>query len=493
MKLTNRSQPLIFELSQPDRIGATVHDEMVFSVDPSVCIPHQFLRSKKIQLPEVSELDVVRHFIRLSQKNFCVETHFYPLGSCTMKYNPKVSESIVAWPAWQQSHPYQADNLTQGTLELLWNLEKCFCDLTGMDAFSLHPAAGAQSEFTALLIAKAYFKNKGEHRTCVMIPDSAHGTNPSSATLTGFKTVVISTNSDGYVSVESIEEKLNTSIAVVMITCPNTLGIFEKDIRKIAKIVHKFGALMYLDGANFNAIAGLINPYDLGFDMMHINLHKTFGVPHGGGGPGSGILGVRSDLISYLPSFCVKKIDNQFHLYKNKNTIGQLRAFIGNVGALIRAYVYILLLGYDGLQNMSQTAIINANYIRVKLQQSMQLHVNSVCMHECIFSMSSFRKKYAVKMIDISKRLLDYGFYSPTIYFPTIVPEAMMIEPTETESQQTLDAFIDAILSIIQEIKHDAKIVQSAPHHQSIGRLDEVFAARKLILKWDERNIINEN
>ncbi len=477
-------EPLIFEMSVETRRGTTFPKCDVPEKKISNLIPANLLRKKPPQLPQVSEFDVVRHFTRLSKLNFCADTNFYPLGSCTMKYNPKVNEKTSALAGFTHVHPYQIDSEIQGTLELLWQLEKFLCELTGLDAFSLHPAAGAQGELAGLMIARNYFESRKETRTKVLVPDSAHGTNPASATIAGFSVVSVPSNARGRVDKAALQKALGPDVAFVMITCPNTLGLFEDDIQEISRMVHAAGALLYMDGANFNALVGLAEPAKLGFDMMHINLHKTFSVPHGGGGPGAGPLGVKKSLEKFLPMPRIEKHNNEFKLITHeKMSIGQVRAFFGNTGALVRAYTYILALGLDGLTGVSQNAILNANYLLSKLKPLFRPYVAETCMHECVLTGSEYAKE-GIKTLDIVKRLLDYGFYAPTIYFPLIVPEAMMVEPTESESKKSMDDFVAAMRMIAAEAKSDPEKVQTAPHTTPVRRLDEVTAARSPILKW---------
>ena len=478
------SENLIFETSVNGRRGVVYPAPDVPSKPAGKLFPPEFRRKEPCKFPEVSELDVVRHFTRLSQLNFSEDTNFYPLGSCTMKYNPKMNETAASLPGFNDIHPYQEDATTQGTLELLWNLEKMLCELTGMGAFSLHPSAGAQGEFAGLLIARAYFDSLGQKRTKVIVPDSAHGTNPASAALAGYSVMSIPSNARGRVDPETLKKALHDDVAIVMITCPNTLGLFEDDILEIAELVHKNGSLMYMDGANFNALVGLAQPAALGFDIMHLNLHKTFSVPHGGGGPGSGPVGVTKKLEKFLPVPRVEKYEGKFRLMTDPaGSIGRLRCFYGNTGALIRAYAYIVALGLAGMKAVSENSIMNANYIMSRLKKTFKPFVDEPCMHECVLSGSQYAK-IGVKTLDIVKRLLDYGFYAPTIYFPLIVPEAIMIEPTETESKKNMDDFITAMESIIEETVKNPALVQTAPHTTPTKRLDEVTAARNPILKW---------
>ena len=477
-------EPLIFESSVESRRGITFPKCDVPEKKVSTLIPQHLLRNKAPNLPQLSEFDVVRHYTRLSQLNFCADTNFYPLGSCTMKYNPKVNEKTSALSGFTGAHPYQPDSDIQGTLELLWQLERFLCELTGLDAFSLHPAAGAQGELVGLMVARNYFESKNEKRTTVLVPDSAHGTNPASAALAGFSVVSIPSNDRGRINKDALQKALSPDVAFVMITCPNTIGLFEDDIQEIAEMVHKAGALLYMDGANFNALVGLVEPAKLGFDVMHINLHKTFSVPHGGGGPGAGPLGVKKHLEKFLPLPRIQKQGDSFRLItEEKISIGQVRAFFGNTGALVRAYTYIITLGLDGLSGVSQNAILNANYLLAKLKPFFKPYIQESCMHECVLTGADYAKE-GVKTLDIVKRLLDYGFYAPTIYFPLIVPEAMMVEPTETESKKSMDDFVTAMRKISEEAKRDPQKLRSAPHSTPVRRLDEVTAARSPHLKW---------
>ncbi len=477
-------EPLVFEHSVETRRGITFPKCDVPEKKAASLVPQNQLRSKAPQLPQLSEFDVVRHYTRLSQLNFCADTNFYPLGSCTMKYNPKVNEKTSGLSGFTNAHPYQGDADIQGTLELLWQLERFLCELTGLDAFSLHPAAGAQGELVGLMVARNYFESKKEKRTQVLVPDSAHGTNPASAALAGFSVVSIPSNDRGRINKEALQKALSPEVAFVMITCPNTLGLFEDDIQEIADMVHKAGALLYMDGANFNALVGLAEPAKLGFDVMHINLHKTFSVPHGGGGPGAGPLGVKKHLEKFLPLPRIQKEGDTFKLItEEKLSIGQVRAFFGNTGALVRAYTYILSLGLDGLAGVSRNAILNANYLMAKLKPYYKPYIQEACMHECVLTGIDYAKQ-GVKTLDIVKRLLDYGFYAPTIYFPLIVPEAMMVEPTETESKKSMDDFVTAMRQISEEAKRDPDKLRSAPHGTPVRRLDEVTAARNPYLKW---------
>ncbi len=479
----DKTESLIFELSVRGR-RATTFPPALQAESILKEIPSKYIRKEPPALPEVTEGDVVRHFTRISQLNFSADTHFYPLGSCTMKYNPRINEKCSALPGFTNLHPYQDISQIQGMLELFWNLERMLCELTGMSAFSLQPAAGAHGELLGLLVTRAYFEAKGEKRTKVLVPDSAHGTNPASAALCGYSVVNVPSNKRGRIDKSALLAQLGKDVALVMITCPNTLGLFEDEILEISKMVHDSGALLYMDGANFNALVAQVEPAALGFDMMHLNLHKTFSVPHGGGGPGAGPLGVRKDLEKFLPLPRVVKEENQFKLLTDsKDSLGQIRSFYGSTGALIRAYTYILSLGEDGLKAVSENAVLNANYIQSLLKGHYKSYINENCMHECVISGKDYGN-HNVKTLDIAKRLLDYGFYAPTVYFPLIVPEAMMIEPTETESKKTLEEFVQAMKSIAKEAKENPEILKSAPLTTPVRRLDEVTAARFPILRW---------
>ncbi len=451
-------------------------------------IPSHLLRKKKPHLPEVTEFQIVRHFTRLSHLNFSIDANFYPLGSCTMKYNPKTNELVAGLPGFRLNHPLAPDTVSQGTLELLHNLEQWLCKMAGMDAFTLHPAAGAHGEFTGILIAQAYHRSKGHKKSTVLVPDSAHGTNPASAALAGLNVVQVKSQPNGHIDMTDFRSKLNEDVALIMMTLPNTLGLFEEETEALTREAHAKGALVYLDGANFNALAGLIRPGDLGFDICHINLHKTFSTPHGGGGPGAGPVGVKKELEPFLPVPRVIKKDGMYHLQDSKHqfpqSIGQLRSFFGNTGILIRAYTYMLAMGEDGVKEMSRRAILNANYIRVRLSKMFKAVLSEPCMHEAVFSGVTLQE-HGVKTLDLAKRLLDYGYYAPTIYFPLIVPEALMIEPTETETPETLDEFCSTIEKIFAEIKTTPELVKTAPHTTPVRRLDEVKAAREPVLKWN--------
>ncbi len=447
-------------------------------------IPKEFLRGKPAELPSVSELDVVRHFINLSRKNFCVDTNFYPLGSCTMKYNPKSLDSIAASTSYSQIHPYEEEGDIQGALQILYEMQVFLSEITGMDEFTLQPAAGAHGEFCGLLMTAAFHRSKNEKRTKVLIPDSAHGTNPASAALCGYEVVQILTDEKGHVNLKDLRSKLDGSVACFMMTNPNTLGLFEEDILEISKLVHGAGGLLYYDGANMNALVGICRPGDMGFDIVHLNLHKTFAVPHGSGGPGSGPVGVKKNLIPFLPSPRILKEGSRFIFEKKApKSIGKLRSFYGNFGAIIRSYAYIKALGREGLYAVAENAILNANYLKARLKMIFDVPQGEFCMHEFVMSARQQKKK-GVKALDIAKRLLDFGVYAPTIYFPLIVEEALMVEPTETESKETLDRFVDILAAINKEIESDPQKVLDAPHTTPVSRIDEVQAARQPNLRF---------
>jgi len=481
-------EPLIFEISKRGRKGYSLPACDVDEENLEKLIPEQYLCKSSSGLPEVSEPDLVRHFIRLSQKNVSIDTNFYPLGSCTMKYNPKVNEDIAHLPNFTGAHPYQPEGSVQGTLQILYELEKFLCEISGMAKVSLQPAAGAHGELTSMMIVKAYYEDKKEERNIVLIPDSAHGTNPASSHLSGFQVVGVKSDKNGGVDLNDLTEKMSEKVAALMLTVPNTLGLFEKNILKIAQIVHTKGGLLYLDGANLNAILGIAKPSDFGVDIMHFNLHKTFSTPHGGGGPGSGPVGVREKLIPYLPIPTVEKGKEGYYFnYNRSKSIGKVRSFYGNVEVIIKAYCYLRSLGREGLKKVSQNAVLNANYLMKKLKRYFYLPYDQPCMHEFVLSGEN-EKINDVRTLDIAKRLLDFGFHPPTIYFPLIVKGALMIEPTETESKETLDAFISAMVQIKKEMEENPSLVKKAPHNLFIGRLDEVKAAKQLKLRWKENS-----
>jgi glycine dehydrogenase subunit 2 len=480
-----RLEPLIFELSSPGRRAYSLPALDVPERELSELIPARELRPTAPDLPEVSEVDVVRHFTRLSQLNHGVDIGFYPLGSCTMKYNPKINELAANLPGFVGLHPYQPEPLVQGALQLLYETERYLCEIGGMARATLQPAAGAHGELTGLLIIKAYHRSRGEHRTKVIIPDSAHGTNPASAVMCGMQTVEVKSDARGGVDLDSLRAAMDGSVAALMLTNPNTLGLFDENIHKIADIVHSQGGLLYYDGANANAIMGYARAGDTGFDVVHFNLHKTFATPHGGGGPGSGPVGVKEELVPFLPTPLVDFDGERYYLnYELPQSIGRVKLFHGNFGVIVKAYAYIRALGAEGLKTVSQNAVLNANYVMRRLLTHYDLPYDRHCKHEFVVNPARIKEKTGVRTLDISKRLLDFGVHPPTNYFPLIVDEALMIEPTETESLEALDHFIDAMLQIAEEAYSDPEKVKSAPHTTPVGRLDEAGAARRPRLRW---------
>ena len=479
------SEKLIFELSSDGRKGYSLPELDTPSKDIKELLPLNVLRQKEADLPELSEVDVMRHFTRLSILNHHVDKGFYPLGSCTMKYNPKINEDLARLPGFSQLHPLQPEKTIQGGLRLIYELGEYLKEIAGMDAITLQPAAGAQGELTGMMITRAYHKKKGNPRLRVVIPDSAHGTNPASVVISGYTTQQVKSNEKGLVDLEELKKAMNEEVAALMLTNPNTLGLFESQILKIEKIVHDVGALLYLDGANLNALLGVVKPGDMGFDMVHFNLHKTFSTPHGGGGPGSGPLGVKKHLADFLPVPVLAKNekDNYFLDYKKPDSIGKVQAFYGNFGVMVKAYAFIRACGPQGLRRISENAIINANYLMESLKEYYHLPYPGPCQHEFVLS-GMKQKERGVKTLDIAKRLLDYGLHAPTVYFPLIVSEALMIEPTESESKESLDEFIQAMMKINQEIEENPEVVKSAPHNTPVARLDEVKAAKDLNVRW---------
>ena len=475
-----RDTKLIFDLSRPGCRGAVLPECDVPSADVASLLPASMLADAPPAMPEVTEPQVVRHFVNLSQLNMSVDTHFYPLGSCTMKYNPKRNERAAAMPGFAEVHPYQPEETKQGMLEMLYEMQEILKEISGLEACSLQPAAGAHGELAALLVAAAYFKDIGEERKKVLVPDNAHGTNPASAAMAGFEAVTVKTNIDGGVDMEDFHAKLDDTIAVFMITNPNTVGIFESNMQKLADEVHARGGLIYLDGANMNAILGITRPGDFGADMQHYNPHKTFSGPHGGGGPGAGPICVTGKLAPYLPGPVVEKESTgsdeaYFKLVNPEKSIGKVRAFFGNTGVLLRAYAYIRTHGPQGLREVSENAVLNANYLLAKVKHFLPVPQGERCMHEFVATVSKLKAEKGITAMDIAKRLLDYGFHAPTVYFPLTVKEAFMIEPTETESKDTLDAFAETLFRITEE---DPDLLHDAPHTTSISRPNEVAAAR---------------
>ena len=479
MKYYNK---MIFELSKKGRIGFNIEEKKL----PEVELPKNLLRQEKACLPEVSELDVVRHFTNVSQKNFGVENGFYPLGSCTMKYNPKINDELATLPGFANIHPLQPVETIQGLLKIYYSLQEMLSEISGLKAYSLNPFAGAHGELAGLMIIKAYHeKNKDFKRNKIIIPDSAHGTNPASATVCGFETVEIKSNPDGTVNLEALKSVLSDEIAGLMLTNPNTAGVFEKDITEIAKLVHEAGGLLYYDGANLNALVGKAKPGDMVFDITHINLHKTFSTPHGGGGPGSGPVGVCEKLVEFLPNPVVRKKNDSYYLDHAADSIGALGLFYGNTSVYLRAYVYIMTFGKEHLSDIGPMAFLNANYVKDSLKDLFELPIDGHCLHEFVFD-GLKDQSTGVKTLDIAKRLLDYGFHAPTIYFPLIFSQSMMIEPTEGESKETLDEFISVMRKIVLESIETPELVKTAPHQTIVKRLDETKAARQPIVKFKD-------
>lgn len=478
---------LIFEKHKDGRQGFSYGLSDVSGAKP---LAQKFCRMSQASLPCLSELDVVRHYTNLSRLNFSVDTNFYPLGSCTMKYNPKFTERIAAFEGFSQLHPLLPQlsgggMLAQGSLEVLYESEKLLAEITGMSAFTLQPLAGAHGELTGVMLIAAYHRDQGARRKYIIVPDSSHGTNPSSAAIAGYEVKVIPTGQDGYMDLEQYKKHLNSDVAAVMLTCPDTLGIFNPRIKEIADLAHAVGALMYYDGANLNAMLGKARPGDLGFDVVHLNLHKTFATPHGGGGPGAGPVGVSQKLVDFLPiSRVIRRSDATFALdYNRPKSIGYIAPFYGNFGVILKAYAYILALGKEGLIKAAEIAVLNANYCLAGLKKYYDLPFDRTCMHECVFS-AARQAKNGVHALDIAKYLIDQGYHPPTIYFPLIVKEALMIEPTETESKETLDAFIEVMIKIADLAKNNPSVVTQSPKNMPITRLDEVKAARQPDLRW---------
>ncbi len=478
--------PLLLDISRPGRRGVTTPAPVVPPTEPP--LPSTLLR-RELRLPEVSELDVMRYFTRISQSNYSVDTTFYPLGSCTMKYNPRVNETVAAMPGFANAHPYQPAETSQGTLEALHGLQEMLATVVGMDATSLAPSAGAHGELTGMLLFRAYHRSRGDDaRAVILSPDSSHGTNPASATMAGFTLVTVPTDNVGNIDMDVLRSLLGPDVAGIMLTMPTTLGLFDPQTPEICRLVHEAGGLVYGDGANLNALLGRARLGDLGFDIVHINVHKTFSTPHGGGGPGAGPICVTERLAEFLPTpHIARRADGLFHLVNPSGTVGRIGSAAGNVGVLLRAYTYIRMHGADGLRAVSGAAVLNANYLRAQLSEHYDLPYDRVCMHEAVFSATRQRRGRGVRAGDICKRLLDYGFYAPTVYFPLIVDEALMIEPTETESLETLDAFVEAMASIAQEASENPDLVRGAPHTTPVRRIDETLAARRPVLRWAPR------
>ncbi|AFS77158.1 glycine dehydrogenase [decarboxylating] subunit 2 [Gottschalkia acidurici 9a] len=485
--MANKYDKLIFEVSKEGSKGYSLPQLDVAEVELSDIIPSKYLNEGKIDLPEVGEFEVVRHFTNLSNKNHGLDAGFYPLGSCTMKYNPKINEDMAGLSGFTNIHPYQSEDTVQGALEVMYNLDEKLSEIAGFARTTLQPAAGSHGEYTGLLVIKAYHEKNGDtQRTKIIVPDSAHGTNPSSAQVAGFDIIEIKSNKDGSVNVESLKAALENKeeIAGLMLTNPSTLGLFERNIKEITSLVHEAGGLNYYDGANMNAIMGKVRPGDMGFDVMHYNLHKTMSTPHGCGGPGAGPIGVREDLVEFLPTPVIEKKDDKFVLdYDRPNSIGSIKGYYGNFSVLVRAYTYILTMGAEGLREASESAVLNANYMMNKLKEDYYLPIDQVCKHEFVLG-GLQDKSTGVTTMDVAKRLLDFGYHPPTVYFPLIINEAMMIEPTETESKATMDGFIETLITIAKEAKEDPDKLHNAPFTTQVRRVDEAKAAKDLILKY---------
>lgn len=451
----------------------------------SAYLPERYLRKNAPKLPEMNEFETVRHYTNMSRRNYCLDTHFYPLGSCTMKYNPRVTEDMAALPGFTSVHPYAPEAAMQGTLEFYYRMEQLLCEITGLGAFTLAPAAGAHGEFTGILVAAAYHRSRKDRaRTEIVVADSSHGTNPASAAMGGFSVVTVKSKANGRVDLDSLKAALGPKTAMVMLTVPNTVGLFESEILEISKAAHDAGALFYMDGANFNAVMGIAKPGQFGVDIMHLNLHKSFSTPHGGGGPGSGPVGVRQDLEQFLPAPRVTCVDGVYKLKTSlPGSIGRVRAFLGNVGVVLKGYCYLRMHDGKTLRTIAENSIVNANYVRVQLKDLFPCAYDEHCMHECVLTTVP-EQMNGIKTLDVAKRLLDYGFYAPTIYFPLIVHEALMIEPTETETRETLDAFVNVMRVIAAEALANPDVVRNAPHSLPVNRLDEVGAARNPDVRW---------
>jgi glycine dehydrogenase subunit 2 len=474
------TEPLSFELSRRGALAPRLPEAGVTAPEPSQVFSEDQLRANPLDLPRLSEPELMRHYSRMASMNYSISEQFYPLGSCTMKYNPVVNEAAATLPGFADLHPYQDESTVQGALELMWRLERALCAVVGVERVTLQPAAGAHGEWTALRMISAYHHSRGDNRTEVLVPDSAHGTNPASAALSGFHVVEVKSGPDGRISLPDLESKLSPHVAALMLTNPNTLGLFEREILDIAEMVHATGAMLYYDGANLNAFMGICRPGDMGFDAVHMNLHKTFTTPHGGGGPGAGPVGVKTDLVPFLPTPTVERTNGHLKLdFKRPKSIGRVRSFYGNFGMLVRAYAYIVAMGGDGLAQASRDAVLSANYLRKQVEDDLDMPHVGPCMHEFVASAHNLAPQ-GVRALDIAKALLDRDFYAPTVYFPLVVPEAIMVEPTETESKATLDAFAAAIKEIVAEARSNPQALHDAPRNLPVGRLDEVAAARRI-------------
>jgi glycine dehydrogenase subunit 2 len=475
---------LIFEKSRAGRRAARLPQPA--NLAPAPELPAALRRAEPPRLPELPENEIVRHFTELTTRNFGIDTGFYPLGSCTMKYNPRVNERVAAFPGFRDLHPHQDEDASQGALELMQDLQEMLAEITALDAVSLQPAAGSQGELTGLMLMRAFFADRGEgdRRRKVVVADTAHGTNPASVTMAGYELVKVETDPRGNIDLDDLRTKVDEETAGLMLTNPSTLGLFDEHIEEIARMFHEVGGLLYYDGANLNAVCGISRPGDMGFDIVHINLHKTFSQPHGGGGPGGGPIAVRRQLEPYLPVPAVVRDGKRFRLdYDRPKSIGKVRAFTGPFGVFVRSYAFILAWGRE-LKTMSEDAVLNANYLLARLRGAYELPFDRLCMHEFVLSARGLKREYGITALDVAKRLMDYGFHPPTIYFPLIVPEALMIEPTETETKETLDAFADAMLAIAREAAEQPDLLKGAPHGRPVRRLDEVKAARRAVVRY---------
>jgi glycine dehydrogenase subunit 2 len=474
---------LVFEKSRPGRRAGRVPRPRNLE---SPAVPAELRRERPPRLPELPEVELVRHFTELTTRNFGIDTGFYPLGSCTMKYNPRVNERVAALPGFRDLHPHQDEGGAQGALELMHDLQEMLAEITGLDAVSLQPAAGSQGELTGLMLMRAYFADRGEadRRRTIVVADTAHGTNPASVTMAGYELQKVATDGRGNIDLDDLRGRVDETTAGLMLTNPSTLGLFDEHIEEVATIFHEVGALLYYDGANLNAVCGISRPGDMGFDIVHINLHKTFSQPHGGGGPGGGPIAVRDRLAPYLPVPAVVSDGNRFRLdYDRPKSIGKVRAFTGPFGVFVRSYAFMLAWGRE-LRTMSEDAVLNANYVLARIKDGYELPFDRLCMHEFVLSARNLKRAHGITALDVAKRLMDYGFHPPTIYFPLIVPEALMIEPTETETKETLDSFSDAMLAIAREAAEEPETLKQAPHHRPVGRLDEVKAAKRAIVRY---------
>jgi glycine dehydrogenase subunit 2 len=480
---------LIYEKSSPGRRSSSLPRPDV----PKVDVPGDLRRAAPPRLPEIAEPELVRHFTELSTRTFGIDTGFYPLGSCTMKHNPRVNERVANLPGFRDLHPYQDEEGSQGALELMWRLQEILAEIAGLDAVSLQPAAGSQGELTGLMLMRAYFAERGEERDTVVTADTAHGTNPASVTMAGYNLAKVETDARGNLDVAHLRELVNERTAGLMLTNPSTLGLFDENIHEVARIFHEAGALLYYDGANLNAVCGISRPGDMGFDIVHYNLHKTFSQPHGGGGPGGGPVAVRERLEPFLPVPAVVRDGEHFRLdYNRPKSIGKVRGFAGPFGVFVRSYAFIRMYGPQ-LREMSEVAVLNANYLLARLKDAYELPFDRLCMHEFVLSARRLKREHGVSALDVAKRLMDYGFHPPTIYFPLVVPEALMIEPTETEAKETLDAFVEAMLAIAREAEESPELLKDAPHGRPVRRLDEVKAAKQPILRFGFESHPNEH